>query len=262
MAQSVTLESDVLDAVLRKHVFNMMDWAHRPGTDFWMMAAGTTGQLASAQGEILSEHGWVTTSLAGADGSGADFLVSADKGTPGEFTQNAQNDRLESASIFGDWAHARMAAEIMYKKTMPDYLVVDFIARFSVVANNEPTTAVGLVEDGGSILTAADHLGAFTSNNTTWGLSANGSEGTAFGTADTAVHMFRLLFDRRNALVYPGIDGTMYDGVGNATNGSIAITADEWPAAFGAGSGGLNNFVQLNSAHVFYAWKRPGFYSF
>ena len=260
--QSVTLEAETLEAVLRKHVMRLIDWAMMPGTDFWLVANASTGPLASAQGEILSEHGWTTTSLAGAAGSGADFLTNSDRGTPGEYTQGSQNDLLESPVIFGDWRHARVAAELMHMNTLPNYLVVDCIARFSVVANNEPTTALGLTEDAGGIGVAATHIAALTSNNTTWGLSANGSEGTAFGTADTSPHFFRILLDRAAGKAYPGIDGGMYDGVQNSTDGSVSLTADEFPAAFGAGSAGANNRVQLSMAHIWYAWRRPAFKDF
>lgn len=260
MGQKVFLDQDVMEQLLRKHVTNWRDWGNEAGTDFWIVSGGGTGLLASAQGEIASEHGWTTTSIAAdAVGSGADFMVASDKGTPSEFTQNAQNDLIKSPAIFGDWHHSRNAMLLLGRKELPRYLIADFVARFSVVANDQPTTAVGFVEDGGSIVTAADHMGAITSNNTTWGLSVNGSEGTAFGTADTAVNYWRIVLDRALGRIYPGLNGTMYNGNGGTTDGSLAITADEFPVAFGAGSGGVNNLVQLNSAHIYYAYRVPQF---
>ena len=260
MSQTVVLNAGDYEALLRKHVRNWIFWGDEVGTDYWLIAGGGTGQLGSAQGELASEHGWTTTSIAAnAVGSGADFMVASDKGTPSEFTQNAQNDLIKSPAIFGDWAHAYQAMILLHKKELPRYLIADFICRFSVEANNQPTTAVGFVEDGGSIVTAADHMGAITSNSGTWGLSVNGSEGTAFATADTGVHLFRLVMDKALGRIYPGVDGTMYNGNNGSTDGSLAITADEFPVAFGAGSGGANNLVQLSQAHVFYAWRVPYF---
>jgi hypothetical protein len=238
----------------------MMFWAQEPATDFWLYTAASTGPLGGAQADLLSEHGWTTTSLSAADGAAADFMTSDDVGTIGGFVQNAQNDLLKSSAIFGDYAHARMAADLLHRRELPRYLIMDAYARFSVVANNQPTTALGFVEDGGSIVTAADHAGAFTSNTATWGLSVDGSEGTAFGTADTGAHLFRIVLDRENSTVRPGVDGTMYDEQAGGVDGSLAIVQDEFPVAFGAGSGGANNLVQLTWAHIFYAYRIPHFW--
>lgn len=234
----------------RVHVTDPLKWAVQAGTDFWILASANGQGTASGQ-NLLTDGGWTATSIAAyADGAAADFMSRSDPGTIAQYTQNAQNDLLKSPAIFGSYAHAHAAAVIAGMRSLPRYLVCDAYAQFSVVANDEPTTCIGFVEDGGSIVTANDSLGCISSNGTSWVVQANGSENLSGAVAiSTSPTWFRILMDVKQNLVYAYANGTLI--------GSIAITADEFPVAFGAGSGGANNLIQLNQAHIFYAWSYP-----
>lgn len=250
--RTTPLDRGDYEALMRKHVLRPQDWGVMAGTDFWLIA-NANGGLGSGNAHELSDYGWTTTSLALADGSAADFMTSSDVGTPGEFTQNAQNDLLKSPAIFGDYAHARQAMLLLGRKTLPRYLIVDMYARFSVYANNETTTALGLVVDGGSIVTANDHLAAFVCTGTYWTLRSGADTVTSTIAADANPHRFRLVLDRTISGGTDAVTGYV-DGV---SVGTIDLETDEFPAAFGAGSGGANNLVQLNQAHIFYAYRVP-----
>lgn len=246
--RTTPLDRGDFEQLLRQHVRNPYNWGHEVGTDFWLHA-NANGSLGASTTWLISDAGWTATSLAMASGSGADFMTASDVGTPGQYTQNAQNDLLQSPAIFGDYAHARAAMLLLGKKTLPRYLIMDALARFSVVANAETTTALGFVEDGGSIVTANDAMAVVVSDGTSFDIRSGAATGTGVVAADTAVHRFRIVCDRTNSLAYLYVDGT--------ASGSVAIQADEWPASFGAGSGGANNLVQLNQAHIFYAYRVP-----
>ena len=246
----VTIDRGTLLDLRRKHVTDPLKWSVQVGTDFWIFAA-VNGQGTASGQNLLTDGGWTTTSIAAyAAGSGADFISRSDPGTPGQYTQDAQNDLIESPSIFGDYAHAHAAAVICGQNSLPRYLVMDAYARFSVVANDEPTTAIGFVEDGGSIVTAADNMAAISSNGTSYVIQSNAAENLSGAVAvSTDPTWFRILLDKNTSTAYAYANGSLI--------GSIAITADEFPVSFGAGSGGANNLIQLNQAHIFYAWTRP-----
>ena len=242
------INRDEFEFLARKHVRNPYNWGHEVGTDFWLFA-NANGGLGASTTYLISDAGWTATSLALASGSAADFMTPADVGTPSQWTQDAQNDLLQSPAIFGDYAHSRLAMLLLGKKVLPRYLIGDFYARFSVVANNQTTTALGFVEDGGSIVTANDAMATIVSDATNFLIRSGAATGTGAVAVDTAPHRFRIVCDKANALAYLYVDGV--------ASGSVAIQADEWPVAFGAGSGGANNLVQLNSAHIFYAYRVP-----
>lgn len=241
--------SDIRD-LRRVHVTDPLKWAVQLGTDYWIQAS-VNGQGTASGNNLLTDGGWTATSIAAyADGSAADFMSRSDPGTPGQYTQDAQNDTLESPAIFGDYVHAHAAAVMMGMKSLPRFLIMDAYARFSVVANDEPTTAIGFAEDGGAILTAADNMAAISSNGTSWVIQSNSSENLSGAVAvSTAPTWFRIVMDRANSLSYGYANGSLI--------GSIAITSDEFPVSFGAGSGGANNLIQLSQAHIFYAWTLP-----
>lgn len=249
-SQPLALSRGDLAELRRVHVTEPNKWSTQVGTDFWIIA-GANNQGTAGAVNLLTDGGWTATSIAAyAAGSAADFMSKDDVGTPAEYTQDAQNDLLESPAVFGDYAHAHAAAVIMGERSLPRFLIADVYARFSVVANDEPTTCLGFVEDGGAITTANDSLACISSNGTSWVIQSNGSENLSGAVAvSTSPTWFRILLDKINSTAYAYANGTLI--------GSIAITADEFPVSFGAGSGGANNLVQLNQAHIFYAWKVP-----
>lgn len=248
MGKSYPIDASDYEALLRKHVLRPQEWAGSAGTDFWMVTAAN-GNLTSSVTPLISTYGWTATSLTLQDGSAADFMTSADVGSPGSWVQNAQSDLLKSPAIFGDYAHAHQAMLLLNKKTLPRYLIGDFYAWFSVASANDTTGALGFVEDNGSIVVAADALATFVSDGTNFILRSGAATGTGAVAIDTNPHRFRIVFDRVAALAYGYVDGV--------AAGSIAIENDEWPAAVGAGSGGVTNLVQLAQAHIFYAYRVP-----
>lgn len=240
--------SDFMD-LRRIHVTDPLKWGVQVGTDFWAIA-GANGQGTASGNNLLTDGGWTVTSISHTAGSGADLMSSADVGTPSEYTQNAQNDLIQSPAIFGDYSHAHAAAVILGQKALPRFIVADIFARFSVVANDQATTNLGFVEDGGSIVTAADGYATINSDGTNFRLNINGTRATTRSIAvTTASAWFRIVLDKGAALASAYKNGTLL--------GSAAITDDEAPVSFGAGSGGANNLVQLNQVHIFYAWSLP-----
>src|SRR5574343_247194 len=170
----IALSRGDIGALRRVHVTDPLKWAVEVGTDFWIRASAN-GQGTASGNNLLTDGGWTATSIAAyADGSAADFMSKDDVGTPGQYTQDAQNDLIKSPAIFGSYDHAHAAAVIMGMNSLPRFLIADVYARFSVVANDEPTSALGFVEDGGSIVTANDSMACISSNGTSWVIQSNG----------------------------------------------------------------------------------------
>jgi hypothetical protein len=211
-----------------------------------------TTPWAAGQGNLSSERGWTVTSLdAATAGAGADFMTSSDKGVPGTFTLATSADLVRSPAIFGDWTHARAAAEILGHKVMPRFLVGDFIATWLTTSATEATSAFGFTEDNGSIVVSADHLGAVVCGATYFGLDVNATVTYSTVVLDSAVHFWRIVHDRVADTVKLYIDNVL------AATSTLAPTLDEWPAAIGVGSG-VTNRPALHQAHIYYAWRDPG----
>lgn len=239
-------KSDIL-GLRRVHIVDAGMWGVQFGTDYWLSASG----LQSTAGRtLITDGGWTATSTAVTDGSGADFMSKDDPGTPNHWLQNAGADLLESPPIFGDYAHAHAAAVICGQRSLPRFLVCDAYAAFSTNSADEDTTALGFVEDGGSIVTAADHAACVTSNGTggVWNISANAAVAAGGTTVGTAWSWFRIVMDKAAGYSKLWVNGVYQN--------QIAITADEAPYSFGAGAGTTNRIL-LNQAHIFYAWTLP-----
>lgn len=246
MVRSLALNHRDYAELRRVHVTNPQLWAIEAGTDFWIK--GAVNGLGSAGNTIITDGGWTLTSVTVAAGSAADFMTADDKGTPGHFLINDVADLIQSPALFGDYAHAHMAASIMGEKSLPRYLVADVLASFSTASSDELTSNIGFVEDGGSIVVSADIMAGIYSNSANWCIQAGGTEGVGTTAVDNSWHWFRILMDKQNALSYGYVDGTLIN--------SVAITADEFPVGFGWGTG-TNNDILVAQAHVFYAWAIP-----
>lgn len=250
--RSVTLSRGDFEMLRRIHVTQPAEWSSSLGTDYWLHVANNTTPFAAGQGVLASERGWTVTSLdAQTAGAGADFMDRADKGTPGTLTLATANDLVRSPAIFGDWAHARAAAEILGHRVMPRFLVGDFIAAWLTTSATEATTAFGFVEDGGSIIVSADHLGAVTCGATFFQLDVNGTATNTAVALDSATHHWRIVLDRVANTITLYIDNVL------GCVSTVGITADEFPAAIGVGSG-VTNRPSLNQAHIYYTWQNPG----
>lgn len=239
-------KSDVLD-LRRKHIVDAGMWGVQVGTDYWMYASGL--QITAGR-TLITDGGWTVTSETLVAGSAADFMSSADYGIPNHWLQNAGADLIQSPAIFGDYAHAHAAAVIMGQKSLPRFLIADSYASFTTVSADEDTTALGFVEDGGSIVVAADHMAAVTSNGTggVWNISSNAAVAAGGTVVDTSWHWFRIVMDKSTGYSRLYIDGVYQN--------QIAITADEFPVSFGFGAGTTNRIL-FNQVHVFYAWSVP-----
>lgn len=233
----------------RVHVLDPLKWGVAPGTDFWLKG-GANGQGTASGNNLLTDGGWTLTSMAHVAGSAADFASKTDPGTPGHFQTNAAADLIQSPAIFGDYHHMRMAAELMGWHVLPRYLIADAYAQFSTLSADEVTTNLGFVEDGGSIVTAADILLSVYSKGTgaTFNVQSNAAVVTGLVTVSTTWNAFRFILDRQLGIGYVRVNGVL--------TGQIAITTDEFPVAFGAGNDTTNR-IQLAGAHIFYDQRVP-----
>ena len=246
-SQPIALSRGDYQALRRVHITDAGMWGVEHGTDFWLSASGLQ---ATAGRTLITEGGWTVTSETLVVGAGADFMSLADPGVPNHWLQNAGADLVQSPVIFGDYAHAHAAAVIMGMKRLPRYLCMDAYAAFSTNSADEDTTAIGFVEDGGSIVTAADHAAAVTSNGTAgvWNISADAAVAAGGTVVGTAWNWFRIIMDQVDAVSRLWVNGVYQN--------SIAITADEAPYSFGFGAGTTNRIL-FNQVHIFYDWSLP-----
>lgn len=241
----VILDSAQVDRLRRVNVNDPGMWGVQAGTDFWFQSSGL---IYTAGRTLITDGGWTVTSVTLVAGSGADFISKDDPGVPNHSLTNAAADLVTSPALFGDYTHGRQAAECYGAKTLPRFLICDFYAAFSVASADEVTTNIGLIEDGGSPVVAADTLVTFYSNSATFGMQANAAVVAGTTTVDNAWHNFRLVCDKQTGYAKGYIDGVYQN--------QIAITADEWPAKFGFGTDTTNRLL-VNRAHIWYAWNLP-----
>ena len=225
----------------RVHVLLAQDWGMSPGTDFWLQPS-SNGWLTAGNAHELADYGWTTTALSFAGPTGADFISAADVGQLDFLDFGAASDLLRSPGIFGDYGHALLAQQFL--GYLPTRLVCEFRAGFYANAADEPSTAVGLVEAAGSIITAsaADQLAAISTNGTNFELNS-GAASDAGAADDGNWHTFKIAVDATNCEWF--IDGT--------SQGTIATEADVFPVHFGCGvvAGGSNK-IGLSWVHIWY----------
>ena len=227
-------------APTRAHLLSPQEWGYAVGTDFYLTAS-VNGMLTAGNGHELSDYGWTTTSLGLVAGTGADFITSVDVGTPGQIQFNAASDLLQSPAIFGDYKHAREAQWVL--GYLPNRLVVEIYGAFTTAATNETATGFGLVEAGGSPITAADHMAFIVSNGTNF-VCRSGAASDAGSAVDTSWHMFRIEIT---------VGGSVEWFIDDVSQGTFAIQTDLWPASFGAGIQALGvNVIALSSVHIWY----------
>ena len=226
----------------RHHIYDPLVWERAPGTDFWLFAANRVAAAATFPDD-LADYGWVTTSVLFTAGVGADFISSADVGTPRTLGTNAASDILQSPVIFGDYPHARMAQTFL--GYLPTKLIAEFYAYFDVASANETATAIGFVEDEGSPITAAgaDALAMVYSDGTNFKLESGAGASAAGAAVDNAAHLWKIVVDATNCTC------TM-DG-GNSI--SVATETDQFPVSFGLGTVAAGtNRIQLSWLHIYY----------
>ncbi len=231
--------------VLRKHVEDPRLWGSSPGTDFWMICAPSVAllQATGTPFQGLPDYGWVCTALAHvAAVGGADFFSAADPGAPAHILLADASDLLSSPVIFGDYAHMQQAAHIL--GYTPTSLNAEVFAAFTTASGDEPSSAFGFVQDAGSVITAAaaGQLACISSNATTFEINSSGAS-DAGAAVDNAWHVWKIKLTAATAEWF--IDG--------ATQGTIALLADEFPVSFEAGivAAGTND-IAIASIHVWY----------
>lgn len=248
----------------RQHVRGGHLWQYEAGTDYWLMPAGSaaddpTAAASTATGPELAESGWTVTSLVNTAGSGGDLLggvpsiTPADPGVPNHFLGDATGDLIVSPVIFGDYGHALMASKIAGKKRLPNRLILEAYAAFTVASADEPTTGFGFFEDATTTTSATEalQLAFISSNSANFELNTNASTTlTDAGAAvDNAWHLWKieLLWDTAGV-----VRANWY--IDDSFQGFIVPTNDEAPYAFGAHNLATNR-LGLGWVHIFYDWR-------
>ena len=214
------------------------------GDCFWLVGGGpdvmATGAAAVAGG--LSGWGWTTTTLSLTAATGADFLSSADVGTPASIAFAADTDLLQSPTIFGDYSHGLAAGEILGR--YPTKLICEVYAAFPTNSAEETRTGFGLIEAGGTAGTDVSAMAWIHALATTNAFSLrSGAASDNASSLDSAYHQWRIVVNSADSLVEWFIDGT--------SQGTIAVQTDLWPCSFGAYASTTNR-VALAWIHLWY----------
>ena len=217
-------------------------WNDASGSEYCFVPA-LSGISGTGNAEDLGDVGWTVTSLAFAQGSGGDFLSSADI-DPVRFTTNAALDKLESPQVFGDIAHSLHAQH--HLGFAPTTLDFEGWAQFSITSANETATGLGFFIGGGSIVTAADAIAVIHTDGTNFTCRSN-ADSDVGATDDEALHLFRIVISTGSATnaVEWFIDGT--------SQGTLDRRSDAYPCGLGWGNvtGGANR-IQIGAAKVIY----------
>lgn len=228
----------------RVHILRPQDWAVAAGTDFWIIGAAN-GSLTSGNAHELADYGWTTTALSFATPSAADFITSADVGTPNSISLGAAGDLLQSPVIFGDYTHALMASQFL--GYVPTKLIAEIRAAWAVASNNETATGFGFFEDGGAANVANDHFAMITSNGTNF-VGRSGADSDAGAAVDTSWHTWKI------EIAAGPTDGVTWY-IDGTSQGTFDTEQDELPVGFGAGVLATTgaNFHNVAWAHLYYA---------
>ena len=253
MGNGMWLPKSAYLALNRKHVISGARWAFEAGTDYWLIPGPDTSTAEdTGSQEQLPEWGWTATALTDTAGSTAGFMDASDIAVPNHWLTDNANDLLQSPAIFGDYAHARMAQDIAGMRILPRSLVCEFWGAMDTHTTDEPRTGWGLIEDGGSVATEADHLAFISSDSANFQIATNGGAGalTDTGAADDGNwHFFGIELVLATGLVQWYID----DPARTSSQGSVAITGDEFPCKF-AFHALTTNRPLLGIVHISYQW--------
>ena len=213
-------------------------WTRTPATDFWYAerAAGV------AANDLITDYGWTTTALSYTVGSAADLLTSADVGTPTSTDFGAAADLLVSPSIFGDYMHAQMAADILGYQ--PTTLNLEAYGAFTVASAAETISGFGF--STATSLTATNHVAFIYSDATNFAM--RGTDGT--GALTDVGALVSNTFHKWKIVATAG--GTVEWFIDGTSQGTITLKADMFPTAFSA-SVTTTNRLSLSYAHIWYA---------
>jgi hypothetical protein len=226
---------------LRVHAPTNQEWGAYAATDYWANFGNPDAIPANAIGDP-DLYGWATTGYSHTLGSAADFLSSTDVGTTGGINFDAAGDYIASPPIFGDYANALLAGQIL--GYMPTALNMECYARFAA-NNNEEETGFGFVHSDAAVpFVKAGLMALITSDGTNFSLESSAAA-DAGSTDNTTAHQFRITISGTTAEWF--IDGT--------SQGTIAIVADKWPAKWGVSTKaatGANDPV-VSWVHIWYS---------
>lgn len=210
------------------------DWADGVYSDYWLYAGSADPVTASGATNLsgLDSFGWTTTSVVFTNTVTADFLSSADD-TPPNYNANASGDLIRSPLVLGDYAHANaVSAKLGFT---PTRLIVEFYGALSTRTADESATYIGLDNASAVVMAVYSDSANFVLNN--------GSATEVGAAIDSLYHLFRLELDSTTGLCTWFIDG--------ASQGTLAIIQDVWPAAFAAVASTTNRW-NVNFVHVWY----------
>lgn len=226
--------------VQRQIVTNPEDWGHGVGTDYHAFFG--EADEAAGGGKDLSEHGWESTGFGYLASSLAGFLDVDDQGTLGGFNFDTASDFLISPFIFGNYSHGRFVQNVLGH--FPHNLNMEVMARFASSAADEQATGFGFIEAGSTGALAKADLMAFISIGATNFELHSGAAADEGSAKDTDPHLFKI------TITFGGSAEWFIDSV---SQGSIAIQADLWPAAWAANTqaSGANDPV-VNWVDIWY----------
>lgn len=228
----------------RVHVRLPEEWNRAGGTDFWAFFGPEALTAAAASSALLSDSGWLLTSLAETAGSGADFLATGDRTAPAHILTNADLDALQSPAIFGDYGHAQIAASILGYQ--PTKLVCEFYGAMTVHSADEAISGWGFLEAGGAGANTADHMAFIRTDGTNF-IIKSAADSDAGAADDALWHVFRIEFSNSVAagtdMVTWYIDGT--------SQGTMDLQVDLFPVSFSMYASTTNR-PGLSWVHIWY----------
>lgn len=215
---------------------------------------GSALSQGAAGNALLSDLGWITTSLLNADGSGADLPDGAwstlDWGTPGTIGTNATNDKFQSPAIFADPMGFLEAQKLLGSAKPPNSFVADFWAAFTTDSANETTSGIGLVEAGGAAGTSNDRFAWVSSNSANLIIGSGAAAGSAVGPAVAQQLLNHRIVINRATQVMTWY--TSSDGITFTSRATLAIETDLLPVSFGMFMGATNSPQLYGTAYFYY----------
>jgi hypothetical protein len=213
---------------------NALDWNNTTAFQFHFIPSES--QIAGTGNiEDLSDRGWVVTSLAFVEGTGADFLSAADPGMPGHYVTDAALDLIQSPAMFGGSVHATEAGHHLGRQ--PTQMIIEVHGKFSVVANDEAATGFGIVQNGGSVIEPTDAIAMIVSDGTNF-LCRSSADSDVGALVDTDLHEFKIIISQ-------GTTDAIEWFIDGVSQGTLDLLTDVFPFAWGGGvmAAGVNRIL-------------------
>ncbi len=224
------------------HVDDASHWDDRLGTDydFTPSAAQIAG---TGNREDLTDVGWSKTGLTFVPGSGADFLTEAVPGIPPHYTLDGASNLLQSPDKFGNFEHCDGAAD--HLGYHPTTMMWEGWFQFSVTGSNEPASGIGLVDAGGSIITAGDAVAVIHSNGSNF-VCRSSADSDVGAVVDTDWH-------RGGIVLSLGTTDKIEWFIDRVSQGTLDLRTGVMPLAWGAGAVSAgNNRLAFGHQHISY----------